>query len=56
MICFLTALKTRGTPISQAERNREKKENLAVIQLALIVLSYLLGYIPGAGEENEIRN
>ena len=35
--------------LDQTEINRQKKENRAILQLGLIVGSYMLGYFPNCG-------
>ena len=35
--------------LSQSEESRQTKENQAILQMLLIVLSYMLGYIPVLG-------
>ena len=35
---------------NEGEAHRQRKENQAVAQLVLIVVSYLIGYIPTTGE------
>ena len=35
---------------NEAEMNRQKKENQALLQLVLIVFAYFFGYLPYSGK------
>ena len=40
---------------NQVEAARQRKENQAIVQLALIVSSFMLGYLPQSGKTDKIR-
>jgi len=45
----LLGLKNSPSGIDQSEAHRRRKENQIIAQVALIVGSFLLGYIPKTG-------
>ena len=50
--CNFSARKKRPNNNQQdeAEKNRQAKENHAILQLALVVGSFAIGYVPHAGK------
>ena len=48
MICLIiafTAFKNQNVPAARQKTKRQQKENQAMLQLLLIVISYLFGYL-----------
>ena len=55
LMSHFAADKNRPNQSNEAELNRQKKENQALLQLVLIVFAYFFGYVPLTGKISDNR-